>query len=587
MGARNGRGHRRSLPAIGIPLLLALVVSSARAQSVVNGDMDGVADVTTYNGVTPPGWVGAIFGGTDLWDSTTVLSGTVWLPSNGGGKFVHGAGVDTGSEFIEQAIGGLVIGGHYEIAFEQTISDSVFGNRDVAGFWRVTFGGATLDAAVMPVPPFGVAMPWQAQTLTFTATAHTQVLHFSARQVTPPPVTWRAECGLDTVSVAQAGTSGAPARWLYTVGDDNRLRGIDIGAGCAVTVIGTTQDANGTLRKVRGLAWVPSLDTLIGITREGDVVRVDRSTGQTAPVVSLPYGDPTTEFWGALAFDGLETLYTANAFDGHELVAIKLPAFTTTVVGGTLTSGGSPRQILGLDFFPTTAPPSGLPDPVPGVLYGADRTTGSVVRVDTLTAIVSDVGGNLGVAAPQHVAFQPFSGTLFGLDDQGLGAADLTTYDFVPQQGTQHCPLPFEIVEQGSFPDLGWGGMAFAPPGAWSDQGCAVPGVAGDPQLVGTGSLLAGTTVTLDLTSAAPNAAALLFLAFSSTPVPFAGGMLKPVPFLPPLPATTSVAGEIPLTFTMPANVPPGTELWVQWAIADVAAVYGIALSNAVLGVTP
>ncbi len=76
-------------------------------------------------------------------------------------------------------------------------------------------------------------------------------------------------------------------------------------------------------------------------------------------------------------------------------------------------------------------------------------------------------------------------------------------------------------------------------------------------------------------------------MALSSAPVPFKGGTLKPFPFLAPAFLSTSPSGEISVPFVMPVGVPPGTELWVQWAIQDGAASLGVALSSALLGVTP
>jgi formylglycine-generating enzyme required for sulfatase activity len=125
------------------------------------------------------------------------------------------------------------------------------------------------------------------------------------------------------------------------------------------------------------------------------------------------------------------------------------------------------------------------------------------------------------------------------------------------------------------------------PAEVWSDEGCALGGVSGDPVLVGSGPLSDGSANAVDLSNAASSATAGLFLALSSTPVPFKGGTLKPVPFFDPVILSTSAAGEIPLPFSMPSGVPAGTEIWVQWAIQDAAAVKGVALSNAVLGVTP
>jgi hypothetical protein len=121
----------------------------------------------------------------------------------------------------------------------------------------------------------------------------------------------------------------------------------------------------------------------------------------------------------------------------------------------------------------------------------------------------------------------------------------------------------------------------------WSGQGCALAGVSGDPLLVGSGTLADGSSNAADLSNAAPSATAGLFLALGSTPVPFKGGTLKPVPFFDPVILNTSASGEIPLPFVMPPAIPAGTEIWVQWAIQDAVAVQGVSLSNAIVGLTP
>jgi hypothetical protein len=125
------------------------------------------------------------------------------------------------------------------------------------------------------------------------------------------------------------------------------------------------------------------------------------------------------------------------------------------------------------------------------------------------------------------------------------------------------------------------------PPSPWSDEGCALAGIFGDPRLFGNGPLSDGSNNSVDLFSAAPSATAGLFLALSSASIPFKGGTLKPFPFFNPVILSTSPAGTIPLPFVMPPAIPADTELWVQWAIQDAAAIHGVSLSNALLGVTP
>jgi hypothetical protein len=89
------------------------------------------------------------------------------------------------------------------------------------------------------------------------------------------------------------------------------------------------------------------------------------------------------------------------------------------------------------------------------------------------------------------------------------------------------------------------------------------------------------------LTNAAFSATAGLFFGLSSTPVAFKGGTLKPFPFFSPVILTTDFNGDIYVPFAMPAGIPAGTQLWVQYAIQDAAAINGVSLSNAILGLTP
>jgi hypothetical protein len=121
----------------------------------------------------------------------------------------------------------------------------------------------------------------------------------------------------------------------------------------------------------------------------------------------------------------------------------------------------------------------------------------------------------------------------------------------------------------------------------WGDAGCALGGVAGDPLLMGSGPLEAGSANVVDLVDAAPQALAGLFVGSHGTPQPFLGGVLKPTPLSEPALVITSPAGTVTTPFVMPAGFPKGTELWAQWAILDPAAVQGVALSNALRAVTP
>lgn len=124
-------------------------------------------------------------------------------------------------------------------------------------------------------------------------------------------------------------------------------------------------------------------------------------------------------------------------------------------------------------------------------------------------------------------------------------------------------------------------------PVAWTDEGCALPGVSGNPLLVGTGTLAPETLASVELYFGAPSSLMAIFASLSSSPVAFKGGMLKPFPIFLVRYVNTNPVGEITLPFLVPAGFPPDTEIWVQMAIQDGTAVAGVSLSNAILGITP
>lgn len=125
-------------------------------------------------------------------------------------------------------------------------------------------------------------------------------------------------------------------------------------------------------------------------------------------------------------------------------------------------------------------------------------------------------------------------------------------------------------------------------PTVWFNEGSALPGISGDPLLVGTGDLTAASANSIELSSARPAALCGVFVALSGGAVPFRGGTLRPTPLVgSPLLRFTADDGSVSLPFVMPPSVAPGTELWIQFAIVDDVAIRGMALSNALMGVTP
>jgi hypothetical protein len=133
--------------------------------------------------------------------------------------------------------------------------------------------------------------------------------------------------------------------------------------------------------------------------------------------------------------------------------------------------------------------------------------------------------------------------------------------------------------------EAGVDGVVLTP--VFSEVGAGLAGVQGVPHLEGAGTLAAGSAGSLSLTLARPSSPAVLFIALASTPTPFKGGTLIPVPSFLTLSLFTNGSGEIVLPFVWPSGMPPETSIYFQYAIQDAAAVKGVALSNGLKGVTP
>ena len=121
----------------------------------------------------------------------------------------------------------------------------------------------------------------------------------------------------------------------------------------------------------------------------------------------------------------------------------------------------------------------------------------------------------------------------------------------------------------------------------WTDLGGPLPGVNGNPLLVGAGSMVGGDTGSLSLSSAAPSSLAVLFISFTSTPVPLKGGVLQAFPTSLQINLFTNGAGGFTLPFVTPGGIPSGLSIYFQNLIPDAAAIHGVAFSNAVKALVP
>lgn len=131
--------------------------------------------------------------------SNDYLSVYPGFPTNSpdGGNFVMIDGDPSYSTSISQTITGLVVGQQYLLTFYQAAGQQDTFKGPTTEWWQVTFGSQVQTSDVFSLPQGGTG-PWQAQSMTFTASSTSQLLSFLAKG-TPngaPPIAF-----LDGVSM--------------------------------------------------------------------------------------------------------------------------------------------------------------------------------------------------------------------------------------------------------------------------------------------------------------------------------------------------------------------------------------------------
>lgn len=103
--------------------------------------------------------------------------------------------------------------------------------------------------------------------------------------------------------------------------------------------------------------------------------------------------------------------------------------------------------------------------------------------------------------------------------------------------------------------------------GAWFDLGNGKAGTTGTPLFVGSGSLVPGDVMKLNLSGAAPSSSAILVIGVSTINAPFFGGTMVPALNVI-LPIATNPLGGFELAAVWPNNIPANTSLYMQtWII--------------------
>jgi len=119
----------------------------------------------------------------------------------------------------------------------------------------------------------------------------------------------------------------------------------------------------------------------------------------------------------------------------------------------------------------------------------------------------------------------------------------------------------------------------------WTALGLGKPGSQGTPVLDGSGPLSPQSDNHLDLGGANPSSSATLVAGLGQLDAPFKGGTLVPAP-LWLLPLATDASGELSLPFVMPAGLPSGTSIYLQFWISDPSASANLSASNGLQATT-
>ncbi len=315
-----------------------------------------------------------------------------------------------------------------------------------------------------------------------------------------------------------------------------------------------------------------------------------------------------------------------------------LPA--TAAAGAGDLDGDGVADLL-LTFASTEEVAPFLADGAGGFTLGAGVRTGWSVRLPTIGDVDGDgradglaVTGSHGevgatvsllrgdgagaLLPPQHVAMSELY-TLAARDLNGDGRQDVAGagLHFVTGSGAVFQTIYVLEAEEGGLGrpsvminDMQNGGLALADlngdgraevvansplmaapnlsePHPWHDHGHALAGVHGEPALRAVSWAEPGSPGALFLASAAPSAAAALFVSPFSTPAPFKGGVLFPVPTLLTVPLVTDPQGRIELAWASWPPLGSGENWWLQAAVADAAAPKGVSISGALRLIQP
>jgi hypothetical protein len=210
-----------------------------------------------------------------------------------------------------------------------------------------------------------------------------------------------------------------------------------------------------------------------------------------------------------------------------------------------------------------------------GIPAGASAQYSAVAPVDAVvTAKGTTIATPKGDCGDSH-GFYGAENDLKVLSDCTTGAPLVFTV-----HAGESMVFGLKIVDSTLPGDAFYSSFAFRP--FWQPLGGALAGSAGLPTLVGQGVIEPGEPVTLQVSNAAPAAAATLVIGLDQVNLPFKGGVLVPEPSVLVPGLVTDATGSLELDGVWPAGA--ATAFLAQLWIADAGGPKGFAATNAVQG---
>jgi hypothetical protein len=421
--------------------------------------------------------------------------------------------------------------------------------------------------------------------------------------------------GIPARSIASDDINGVKAIYGAMSGSKCEITGIsgDFNIGQTLTITGQNFSTN------NNEVWFTKVNSNGVATK---VTGVSSTGGGTTINVTIPAGVEDGDLMvknSGFAHDDLSNAWPidigAPAGDPPSLLSISPlsgPAggFTTVTLTGSGFTGTNSVKFGGVDAISFVVNSSSSVDAItpPGALFDVvDVTIADIEGVSTLTnAYVYTTN-----PVPSIDTVSPSSGTtdggdlvtvsgpsVVGVTDVTFGGVSGTNLDIVSATSLTIETPPgslgaVDVVAIGAGSDTLVGGFTYFDDGEFINVGpSGLPGIIGEPILVGQGDLTPGSAsgFTLTVSSALPGTQLTMWASIGDeVPTPFKGGTLYTIPIALAIPAQADLLGGFTLPAIIPPIMPSGAKFTLQFLCIDGFAPTGLgfSMSNGLKAVVP